>query len=491
MLDGVQQVLRRGLFHSARACYPGPVRLCLGTIGLLLVASATHGAAPRPLARRFLFGVATSGYQSEGGETNTNWNAWEAAHADTLEPVGRAVDFYDRYRQDIALAAHMGLNAFRFGIEWARVEPQPGEFDAAAIDHYRRVLREVRKRHLEPLVTLNHFTWPQWLEEQARAAGAPSAWEYPPSADAFVSYVRAMVQALGKDIRYYLVFNEPNALLFSGYVFAAYPPGISGDLFAASGQRAFYRAFCTVLAAHAAAYDAIHALDADAQVSSNLALIAFHGAAGDLQDNFAVLPDWANNEFFFDALAGQAAPFKIGETCSQLYADQPLPAAAVSAGAKQDYLSFDYYYSFPQVPDVTTIGTVWVLPIYPTGLLDALRKYHARYPDVPILIPENGIGTENGMPRADGWTREAVLVQHVAEVQAAVAEGIPVLGYFHWSLTDNYEWGSYTPRFGLYRVEARTDPKLIRHPTPAVGVFRQIARHRGVTGGLLRRYPSR
>ena len=119
---------------------------------------------------------------------------------------------------------------------------------------------------------------------------------------------------------------------------------------------------------------------------------------------------------------------------------------------------------------------------------DALRRYHARYPDLPILIPENGIGTENGMPRVDGWTREAVLVQHLAEVQTAVAEGIPVVGYLHWSLTDNYEWGSYTPRFGLYRVDALTDPRLIRHPTPAVALYRRIARHRGVTADLLARY---
>src|SRR5262249_20044378 len=334
-----------------------------------------------------------------------------------------------------------------------------------------------------------HTTWPQWLEAQAHAAGAPSAWEYPPSVDAYVRYVRTVVQALGRDVRWYITFNEPNSFLPSSYIFGDNPPGITGDLVVASGQRRFYRALCTVLAAHAAAYDAIHALDPDAQVSSNVSLNSFHGSLAALQDADS-LPDYANNEFFFDLLSGRPRPFKIGETCAELYTGEAVPAAPISPGPKQDYLSFDYYYSFGQPSDLNLNGAAWVQPIYPPGLLDALRRYHARYPQLPILIPENGIGTENGMPRADGWTREAVLVQHLAQVQAAIAEGLPVIGYLHWSLTDNYEWGSYTPRFGLYRVDVLSDPRFIRHPTAAVAVYRRIAHHRGVTADLLARYPG-
>jgi len=223
-------------------------------------------------------------------------------------------------------------------------------------------------------------------------------------------------------------------------------------------------------------------------VSSNVSLVAFHGTVAGLQDA-DFLPDYANNQFLFDLLSGLPRPFKIGETCPALYAGEPAPAAPIAAGRKQDFLSFDWYYSLGPA-DLAATEPEWAQPIYPPGLLDALRRYHARYPDLPILIPENGIGTENGMPRADGWTREAVLVQHVAQVQAAIAEGIPVVGYLHWSLTDNYEWGSYTPRFGLYRVDARTDPRLVRRATPAVAVYREIARHRGVTEALLARYPG-
>ena len=462
----------------------------LRSLAILLAASAAQAAAPPRLPPRFLLGVATSGYQCEGGETNTNWNAWAAAYPQTVAPIGRAVDFWHRYPKDIARAAHMGLNAFRLGIEWARIEPTPGTTDTAAIEHYRKVVRALRRRHLEPIVTLNHTTWPQWLEDQAHAAGAPSAWEYAPSADAYVHYVRTVVQALGTDVRWYLTFNEPNSFLPSSYIFGDNPPGITGDEIAASGERSFYRALCTVLAAHAAAYDAIHALDPGAKVSSNISLVAFNGSLASLQDA-DFLPDYANNEFFFDLLSGLPRPFKIGETCAELYAGQPAPAAPIAAGRKQDFLAFDYYYSIGKSADLNTTEPPWAQPIYPPGLLDALRRYHARYPNLPILIPENGIGTENGMPRADGWTREAVLVQHVRQVQAAIAEGIPVVGYLHWSLTDNYEWGSYTPRFGLYQVDALTDPRLIRHPTPAVAVYRHIARHRGVTAELLARYPGR
>jgi beta-glucosidase/6-phospho-beta-glucosidase/beta-galactosidase len=298
-----------------------------------------------------------------------------------------------------------------------------------------------------------------------------------------------VVRAFGKDVRWYLTFNEPNAFLPSSYIFGDNPPGIMGDELDANGERSFYRALCTVLAAHAAAYDAIHVLQPHAMVSSNVSLNAFYGPLAFLQDDDA-LPDYASNVFFFDWLSGVAPPFKIGETCPQLYADQPVAAAAIAPGRKQDFLSFDYYYSIGNAADLSESLAAWLEPIYPPGLLDALRRYHARYPDLPIFIPENGIGTENGMPRPDGWTREADLVQHVAQVQAAIAEGIPVVGYLHWSLTDNYEWGSYTPRFGLYRVDALTDPRLVRHPTPAVAVYRAIARHRGVTAPLLARYPG-
>ena len=465
------------------------VRVIPLVLASVLAASPAPAAPPPRLPPHFLLGVATSGYQCEGGETGTNWNRWAATYPATVQPVGDAVDFWHRYPADVARAARMGLNAFRLGIEWGRIEPTPGTTDMAAIEHYRRIVRVLRKHHLEPIVTLNHTTWPQWLEDMAHAAGAPSAWEYPPSADAFVHYVRTVVQALGKDVHWYLTFNEPNSFLPSSYIFGDNPPGVTGDEVDASGERRFYRALCTVLAAHAAAYDAIHQLNADAKVSSNVSLNAFNGSLAPLQDA-DFLPDYANNEFFFDLLSGLPRPFKIGETCAELYAGQPVPAAPIAAGRKQDFLSFDYYYSISNTADLNTSEPAWVQPIYPPGLLDALRRYHARYPDLPILIPENGIATENGLPRADGWTREAVLVQHVAQVQAAVAEGIPVVGYLHWSLTDNYEWGSYTPRFGLYRVDVLTDPRLIRHATPAVAVYRRITRHRGVTAALLAQYPG-
>jgi beta-glucosidase len=463
------------------------VRSC--ALAVVLIASAAWAAAPPPLPRGFLLGVATSGYQSEGGERNTNWAAWQAAYPTTVEPIGRAIDFWHRYPEDVARAARMGLNAFRLGIEWARIEPKPGHFDPAAIAHYQRMIRTLRRHHLEPIVTLNHTTWPQWLEDQAHAAGAPSAWEYAPSAHAYVRYVRKVVRALRKDVRWYLTFNEINSFLPSSYIFGDNPPGITADQVASGGQRSFYRALCTVLAAHAAAYDAIHALERHAMVSSNVSLLAFNGQFAALQDS-DLLPDYANNEFLFDLLSGLPRPFKVSETCAELYAGEPAPAAPIVAGPKQDFLSFDWYYSISRAVDLDASEPAWEQPIYPPGLLDSLRRYHARYPDLPIMIPENGIGTENGMPRADGWTREAVLVQHIAQVQAAIAEGIPVVGYLHWSLTDNYEWGSYTPRFGLYRVDALTDPRLMRHPTPAVAVYREIARHRGVTEDLLARYPG-
>src|SRR5262249_22600317 len=138
---------------------------------ILFSVDAGHAARLPQLPRHFLLGVATSGYKSEGGETDTNWNVWQPTYPGTVEPIGRAIDFWHRYPADMARAARMGLNAFRLGIEWGRIEPTPGHTDRAAIAHYRRMIRTLRQHHLEPIVTLNHTTWPEWLEDQPPPPG--------------------------------------------------------------------------------------------------------------------------------------------------------------------------------------------------------------------------------------------------------------------------------------------------------------------------------
>ena len=150
---------------------------------------------------------------------------------------------------------------------------------------------------------------------------------------------------------------------------------------------------------------------------------------------------------------------------------------------KFDYVAFDYYYRFYSIKDVTDSGyTPWLGKFYPEGLYDALMNYSKHYPDKPILIAENGMCTENLKPRHDNWTREDHLVKHVYQVQKAFNAGAKIIGYCYWSLVDNFEWGEYDARFGLFSVNVLTDPELKRIPTGAVDVYKKIIANNSVPG---------
>jgi beta-glucosidase len=152
-----------------------------------------------------------------------------------------------------------------------------------------------------------------------------------------------------------------------------------------------------------------------------------------------------------------------------------------------DYVALDYY--FPAYNQGATAvqllaGTSWNIPLDPFGMYTALRSMHRQFPHRPVLIAENGMPTDNGQPRPDGVTRSENLRDTLYWVQRARQDGVPVIGYMYWSLTDNYEWGSYAPRFGLYTVNVRSDPRLIRHPTAAVQTYVNLIQGRGVPRGF-------
>ena len=161
----------------------------------------------------------------------------------------------------------------------------------------------------------------------------------------------------------------------------------------------------------------------------------------------------------------------------------------VSLLKRFDYVAFDYYYRFTRLSQVFQAEESWRIPLYPEGLYDVLMRYHRRF-DKPIIIAENGMSTENNAPRQDGWKRGDHIVQHVKYMKQAMADGAKVIGYYHWSITDNYEWGSFTPRFGLFQVEALSDPELKRVPTDGVAAYQAVIAANGVTPELLERYPG-
>lgn len=438
----------------------GGTTVLAAVIALLLHAASSPrpplGGSREPLPAvppGFLWGVATAGYQWEGGDRASNWAAWERA-GKVKEPSGRAADGWNRYEHDFDLAKGLGLNAFRFSLEWSRIEPEPGVIDHDVVAHYHRVFAAARARGLTPIVTLVHYAYPAWLDGQA--ANGLSGWEVPAAVDHYARYVAFVAREFGDDITYYLTFNEPTVMVEAGFLGGMWPPG-KKDL------GAFLRASSNLITAHSRAYDVIHAIDPDAMVSFNNYAAAYQIGFDPARDAMRAPGDDWFLKAFSTMLPGRGDP-----------QDRP----------KLDYVAVDYYkrLSLP-VQVVPPSPSQWT--VYPDGFIEVLDRYHKVF-NLPILVAENGFATDNDKPREDGWTREAYLVAHVAAVQRAIQRGIPLLGYTYWTLTDNWEWGSFDDRFGLFAVDCR-GRDLKRVPRPAAEVYREIVAAGGVTPALLAR----
>lgn len=447
----------------------------------------------RRMPEQFMWGVSSAGYQAEGNETNSQWYFWEQA-GKTKHRSGKAVDFYNRYEEDILLAKQMGVNAFRMSVEWSRIEPRPGQFDESQIAHYRRVIQTLRQHGLIPMVTLVHFTYPQWLLEDSDKDGL-RGWEDPDTIDLYVRYIDRVAREYSNDVKFWITFNEPNIWIPIAHLFGKTPPGTRSPL-------GFLRSGWNVLKAHARAYDRIHGINPQAMVSANIFQFQYNPFAKSPK-SFATAADpmnprtiegFADSDWFMDGL-------KSGEFAYAIHAHQLFKAqhyanelsarnnGTVALLGRLDYVAFDYYYRFTKLEQIMHAHETWRMPIYPEGLYNVLMDYQRRFRK-PIVIAENGIGTFQNQPRADGWKRGDHIVQHVYHMQRAMQDGAQVIGYYHWSITDNYEWGDFDSRFGLYRVEALSDSTLTRIPTDGVEAYRQVIANQGINSLLLQKYPG-
>ncbi|WP_082468783.1 glycoside hydrolase family 1 protein [Sciscionella sediminilitoris] len=395
--------------------------LALAVVLLAPFGLPSAGAEPAP----FHWGVATSGYQAEGSAPDSNWSRYIAANAGTggIDPYGNGVDFRHRYREDIRLAAGMGVNTFRFSLEWARVQPRPGVWDRRELAYYDDLVRRIRAAGMTPMITLSHFVYPGWVRDNGGFAARRTVTD-------FLAFTEQIVRRYRGEHVLWVTFNEPTVFLGDELKLGTL------DL----GRIPAWRA--NLVAAHRQAYDLIHRIDPGALVTSNQSFTSVFNPATDL--------------LVLDAIKD-----------------------------KLDYLGIDYYYG-ASLDNLSAIngafGKLWDIRLEPEGIYDALRYYANRYPGLPLYIVENGMPTDNGLPRADGYTRSAALRDSIFWVQRAKADGMNVIGYNYWSITDNYEWGSYRPRFGLYTVDARTDPRLSRRPTDAVAAYRDVIARGGVPG---------
>jgi len=397
----------------------------------------------------FLWGTAVSGHQVEGDNIHSDW--WAAEAAGLLpEKSGKACNFWNRWKEDFDLIERWGHNCLRFGIEWARTEPEPGRFDDEALDRYVEMVADLQRRGIEPMVTLHHFVNPRWLAE----AGG---WEKAENVERFVRWADRVVPALAPHVRYWITINEPMVYAYESYSIGYWPP-FKKSLTAAM------RVLGNLLEAHARAYGIIHEHRPDALVSlAKHVRICQPHRAGHPGDRLAArLQDELSNESVLRAM--RTGRF-LGRRIRGL------------AGS-WDFIGLNYYtrqrVRFALDPgngfgrEVPPEGEVNDLDweIYPEGLYLALKRLGVF--GLPVIVTENGICARGG----DDAQRVGYIELHLDAVERARREGVDARGYLYWTLMDNFEWAEgYKARFGLVEVDFET---LERRPRPSAAAFARL-----------------
>lgn len=390
----------------------------------------------------FLWGAATSAHQVEGGNRN-DWSEWEKANASRLAEEaktkwadwqqkkfpemfekenyisGRACDHYNRYEADFDIAKSLGHNAHRFSIEWSRIEPEEGKFDEREIEHYRKVIKALKDRGIEPFVTLWHWTNPLWISKKGGCENKNFS-EY------FSKYSEYVVQKLEKEVNFWITINEPTSVISAAYLTGTWPPQ-KRNLWKA------WKLYGIFAKSHIKAYKRIHAINNNAQV----------GFANILHSLEPYRKKW-----FLDELMIKIGKYFTNRRMLNL------------TEGYNDFLTVQYYFhnrfKFPKkirLGDKSVNDLNW--EIYPEGMhhiLMDLKKYN-----LPIYI------TENGIPDSEDKMRANFIKENLRWMHKAISEGVDVRGYFYWSLLDNFEWDKgFWPRFGLVEVDYKTMERRVR-----------------------------
>jgi beta-glucosidase len=409
-----------------------------------------------PPARRFLWGVATSAFQLEGSP-NADWTSWDR----TLGERPEITNHYSLYREDLALLKDLGVNAYRFSLEWSRMQPRENTWDEKAIEHYQEVVAILRSYNIEPMITLHHFTHPLWFIKKY-------PWHTDASVEKFLEYVEKIVARLG-GVKLWITFNEPYVLVLAGYFEGCTPPAIRDVSLGVA-------ALTNILRAHAGAYDIIHATCPDAQVSvaHNMAALAPWKRWNPMDRLLARIAKYFYNHSMLDAFLTGTLRVKFPFVAEKMI--------AVPIKGKLDFFGVNYYTRihmrfnpFKKMGvemrhrDIDGYGlTDMGWEIHPKGLEKVLR-YASRL-SIPLMITENGIATR------DSHKKIAFMKRHIDVIERCLRSGMDIRGYFYWSLIDNYEWlQGLDAHFGLYKVDFDT---LRRTPTNAASYYSYVIKSR-------------
>ncbi len=436
----------------------------------------------------FLWGSATASYQvegawQEGGKGESIWDRFshtpgKVKNGDTGDV---ACDHYHLWRDDIALMRELGMKAYRFSIAWPRILPTGhGKVNPAGLDFYSRLVDELLAAGIRPFATLYHWDLPQMLQDRG-------GWPARATAEAFVEYAEAVARRLGDRVHDWMTFNEPWVSAFMGYEWGLHAPGHSDQ----------HEAFATahhLLLAHGWAVPVIHRDSPGSQVGIVLNLSPHHPASPSAEDALAArLGDAKNNRWFLDPLVGRGYPEDLRDALG-LSLDFVRSGDLAAIATPGDFLGVNYYTRtiqrsdaipetankprtlFPN-PNPTTMG--W--EVYPEGLYELLTRLKAEYPFPAYYVTENGAAYPDQVG-ADGEVddplRVAYLRGYFAQAARALAAGVPLKGYFVWSLMDNFEWAhGYSQRFGLVHVDYQT---LHRTPKTSARWYSRVIRENAV-----------
>lgn len=398
--------------------------------------------------RDFLWGASTAAYQVEGGNHN-QWTVWELAHASQLaknaekryghlplwpeikkqaqDPNNyvsdRGVDHYHRYEEDFKLVKKLNLNAYRFGIEWSRLEPEEGKWDGAAVEHYREYIEKLQAMGIEPVLNIWHWTVPVWFERRGGFKNAANL-KY------FERFVQKVCDEYAHLLRYVITLNEPNVYASFSYQLGLWPPQEKNLLSTA-------KVYWNLVKAHRRAYKILkkHHPELQVGIAAQLANIQAKRPHNVFDEASTKMMRYFWNWWFLRRIRHQ-----------------------------QDFVGFNYYFTDyysglfkrknPNVP-LSDLG--WYME--PEGLYPLLLRIWAHYKK-PIIITENGVADAKDEYRR--WWLEESLVA----MERALSEGVKIKGYFHWSLLDNFEWADgWWPRFGLVAVDRQNGMKRTIRPS--------------------------
>lgn len=403
----------------------------------------------------FLWGASVSAHQVEGNNNN-QWTNWERSRTLTntktalhelrflkkfdqivdriIDPEnyisGKLADHYNNYAQDFSYLQAMNMNAFRFSIEWSRIEPSMGEWDGDAVNYYRNYICELKNRGIEPILTLFHFTLPVWFADMG-------GFEKRSNVNYFIQFAKRIVQEVGADLNYIITINEPEAYVFQGYFNKNWPPGVRSF-------RKSWKVINNLAFAHIQLEQKLHKINSKYQLSIAKNSVYFHKDGNAVKNLVSFLLQYFQDDFFIK---------RVVRHCDFL--------------GVNFYFSSNFYGHWSKDQSKRVNDLNWDMK--PGEIEFVLKRLYRRY-KIPIIVTENGLADSSDSQRK--WW----ISQTLAAMQRAIEKGVDLKGYLHWSLIDNFEWSfGKWPRFGLVEINYDTGERKLRNSAKwFAGVLKKI-----------------